>query len=137
MKKLIVAALLVVGITTLAQKKVEKKDESEKLTSEQKVNLLVKKMTRDLDLNEKQQAEYKNLIAKQTENREEKKAALKELKGKDRKEIKVQMELEQEAVSEEMKKILTPEQFTKWTQIRDEREKKMKEKRAQKLENDK
>lgn len=137
MKKLIVAALLVVGITTLAQKKVEKKDKSEKLNSEQKVNLLVKKMTRDLDLNEKQQAEYKNLIAKQTENREEKKAALKELKGKDRKEIKVQMELEQEAVSEEMKKILTPEQFTKWTQIRDEREKKMKEKRAQKLENDK
>lgn len=137
MKKLIVAALLVVGITTLAQKKVEKKDKSEKLTSEQKVNLLVKKMTRDLDLNEKQQAEYKNLIAKQTENREEKKAALNELKGKDRKEIKVQMELEQEAVSEEMKKILTPEQFTKWTQIRDEREKKMKEKRAQKLEKDK
>lgn len=132
MKKVIVAVLLIVGVTTFAQEKEEKSDEKVKLTPEQKINLLVKKMTRDLDLNEKQQKEYKSLIAKQVENIDAKKAELKELKGKDKKDLKAKIQVEQDAITEEIKKILTPEQYLKWEKIREERKEKMEEKREKK-----
>jgi hypothetical protein len=106
MKKLIVAALLVVGLTTYAQEKEGRRAGKEKLTSEQKVNLQVKKMTKDLDLNEKQTKDVRALVAKQVEKREA---------------IKIQMKAEKEAVSVEMKKILTAEQYAKWEKKRDEK----------------
>jgi len=96
MKKLIVAALLVVGLTTYAQEKEGRKAGKEKLTTEQKVNLQVKKMTKDLDLNEKQ--------------------------------------TEKEAVSVEMKKILTAEQYAKWEKNREEKIENFKEKMSERKE---
>ena len=65
MKKLIVAALLVVGLTTYAQEKEGRRAGREKLTLEQKVDLQVKKMTKDLDLNEKQTKDVRTLVTKQ------------------------------------------------------------------------
>ena len=62
MKKLIVAALLVVGLTTYAQEKEGRRAGREKLTSEQKVELQVKKMTKDLNLNEKQTKDVRALV---------------------------------------------------------------------------
>ena len=106
MKKLIVAALLVVGLTTYAQEKEGRRAGREKLTSKQKVDLQVKKMTKDLDLNEKQTKDVRALVAKQFEKREA---------------IKAQMQAEKEAVSVEMKKILTAEQYAKWEKNREEK----------------
>ena len=119
MKKLIVAALLVVGLTTYAQEKEGRKAGKEKLTTEQKVNLQVKKMTKDLDLNEKQTKDVRALVAKQVEKREA---------------IKVQMEAEKEAVSVEMKKILTAEQYAKWEKNREEKIENFKEKMSERKE---
>jgi Spy/CpxP family protein refolding chaperone len=119
MKKLIVAALLVVGLTTYAQEKEGRRSGKEKLTSEQKVNLQVKKMTKDLDLNEKQTKDVRALVAKQVEKREA---------------IKVQMEAEKEAVSVEMKKILTAEQYAKWEKNREEKIENFKEKMSERKE---
>jgi Spy/CpxP family protein refolding chaperone len=119
MKKLIVAALLVVGLTTYAQEKEGRRAGKEKLTSEQKVNLQVKKMTKDLDLNEKQTKDVRALVAKQVEKREA---------------IKVQMEAEKEAVSVEMKKILTAEQYAKWEKNREEKIENFKEKMSERKE---
>ena len=59
MKKVFLAVLLVVGLTTFAQ---EKEGRKEKLTPEQKVDFQVKRMTKDLDLNEKQAKEVRVLV---------------------------------------------------------------------------
>ena len=119
MKKLIVAALLVVGLTTYAQEKEGRKAGKEKLTTEQKVNLQVKKMTKDLDLNEKQTKDVRALVTKQVEKRED---------------IKAQMQAEKEAVSVEMKKILTAEQYAKWEKNREEKIENFKEKMSERKE---
>jgi Spy/CpxP family protein refolding chaperone len=119
MKKLIVAALLVVGLTTYAQEKEGRRAGREKLTSEQKVDLQVKKMTKDLDLNEKQTKDVRALVTKQVEKREA---------------IKIQMQAEKEAVSVEMKKILTAEQYAKWEKNREEKIENFKEKMRERKE---
>ena len=119
MKKLIVAALLVVGLTTYAQEKEGRKAGREKLTSEQKVDLQVKKMTKNLDLNEKQTKDIRALVTKQAEKRED---------------IKAQIQAEKEAVSVEMKKILTAEQYAKWEKNRDEKIENFKEKMSERKE---
>ena len=119
MKKLIVAALLVVGLTTYAQEKEGRRAGREKLTSEQKVELQVKKMTKDLNLNEKQTKDVRALVAKQFEKREA---------------IKAQMQAEKEAVSVEMKKILTAEQYAKWEKNREEKIENFKEKMSERKE---
>ncbi|WP_309613644.1 hypothetical protein [Flavobacterium sp.] len=134
MKKVIVAALLVVGMTTFAQEKEGRKAGSERLTSEQKVDLQVSKITKDLDLNEKQAKEVRALVTKQVAKREAKRAEMQELKTKKREEMKAQREAEQAAVSSEMKKILTPEQYAKWEKNREERKEGIKEKMAERKE---
>lgn len=134
MKKVIVAALLVVGMTTFAQEKEGRKAGSERLTSEQKVDLQVTKITKDLDLNEKQAKEVRALVTKQVAKREAKRAEMQELKTKKREEIKAQREAEQAAVSSEIKKILTPEQYAKWEKNREERKEGIKEKMAERKE---
>jgi Spy/CpxP family protein refolding chaperone len=134
MKKLIVAALLVVGLTTYAQEKEGRRSGREKLTSEQKVELQVKKMTKDLNLNEKQTKDVRALVTKQVEKREAKRKEMEDLKTKMREDIKAQMQAEKEAVSVEMKKILTPEQYVKWEKNREEKIENFKEKMSERKE---
>ena len=134
MKKVIVAALLVVGMTAFAQEKEGRRAGREKLTTEQKVDFQVKKMTKDLDLNEKQAKDVRVLVTKEVEKREAKRAEMQNLKAKKRAEMKAQIEAEQVAVSADMKKILTAEQYAKWEKIRDERKENFKEKMAERRE---
>lgn len=134
MKKVFLIALLVVGITAFAQKKNEKRPNGDKFTKEQKIDLQVKKMTTDLDLNENQSSQIKDLVAKEVEKREAKRAKMKEDKTQDRAAMKAEMETNQAAMSSEMKKILTPEQFSKWEKMREERKEKMKEKMSERRE---
>lgn len=134
MKKLFVAALLVVGITAFAQEREGRRSGKEKLTSEQKVDFQVKKMTKDLELTEKQASEVKTIVAKQVQKREAKRAEIKADKEKDRAEMKANMEKEQAAVSADLKKILTPEQYAKWEKNREEKKEKMKERMRERKE---
>lgn len=134
MKKVIVAALLVVGLTTYAQEKEGRRAGREKLTSEQKVDLQVKKMTKDLDLNEKQTKDVRALVTKQVEKREAKRKEMEDFKTKKREDLKAQMKAEKEAVSIEMKKILTTEQYAKWEKNRDEKIENFKEKMSERKE---
>ena len=131
MKKVIVAALLVVGITAFAQEKGERSAGREKLTTEQKVDFQVKKLSKDLNLTDEQTKAVEGLVAKQVKKREDKRAEMKEIKEKERAQMKADMEKEQAAVSADMKKILTPEQFAKWEKIREERKENFKEKMAE------
>ena len=112
MKKLLVAVLLVVGITTFAQERGEKR---EKLTPEQQTELHLKKMTLDLDLNDSQKKEMKTLLLEQSKKRESKMAEMKNHKEKGEKPtaeerfaMKSKMLDEQIAMKGKIKKILTP-----------------------------
>lgn len=131
MKKVFLAVIMFVGIITFAQEKKEKRADKEKMTSEQKVNFMVKKMTTDLTLNEKQVEKVRVLVTNQVEKRETKKGELKENDIKNKAEMKTEIEANQTNMSVEMKKILTTDQFSKWENIRKERKEKLKEKMAE------
>ena len=152
MKKLILAALLAVSVSTFAQckKEMEKKchtekhspDERnefgmEKLSSEQRTQLMVKKMTLELDLNAKQQEQVKQIIAEQMVKREAMRAEQMAKKEEDKKRtadqifvIKNKILDEQIAMKNKMKTILSPEQLEKWKAIQETHEAKMKEGRG-------
>lgn len=131
MRKVLVAALLVVGITAFAQEAQVKKSGRERLSSEQRVDFKVKKLTKDLNLNEKQAEQVKALVTKEVQKRDAKRAEMKEDKEKNKEEMRANMEKEKAIVTSEMQKILTPEQFSKWQQNREEKKEKMKEKMSE------
>ena len=118
MKKLFVLALLLVGTSTFAQERMG--ENNDKLTPEQRVNLQIKKLTKELNLSDKQAQELKEIVVKEIEQREARKA-----------EIQAKKAEKKRMAEERMKKILTPEQFSKWTEIRKAR----KEKMADRIEN--
>ena len=141
MKKLIIAALLVVGISAFAQ---DRKDmgnrpdrpEMGKISPEQRTELMVKKLTLELDLNAKQQEQIKQIIAEQGAKREAmraermaKKEDEKKRNSDERFAIKNKMLDEQIAMKDKMKKILSPEQFEKWNSLKDKRQEKFQDRR--------
>lgn len=126
MKNVFLALLLFVSITTLAQEKKGKRIEGEKLTKEQKVDFQVKRMTKDLDLNEKQAKEIRAIVTKEVEKREAKKAEMDKKKEQVKAERLAEAKENQAALSSDMKKILTPDQFAKWEKNREEKKAKVK-----------
>ena len=137
MKKLLVAALLVVGMTTFAQEKMG--DQKEKLTPEQRVESQVKRMTKDLTLNDKQVQDVRGLVAKEVEKREANRTEMEAKRASGVKPSKEDMlarkakfQEDQVAMDASMKKILTPEQYAKWLQKNQERKEKMEAKKAEK-----
>ena len=136
MKKLFVLALLLVGTSTFAQERMG--ENNDKLTPEQRVNLQVKKLTKELNLSDKQAQELKEIVVKEIEQREGRKAEIQARKAEKKKMAsdemdarKMKFEEKKMQTEERMKKILTPEQFSKWTEIRKAR----KEKMADRIEN--
>jgi hypothetical protein len=122
MKKLFIATLLVVGLSAFAQDNKEMgkrpdRAEMEKLTPEQRNELMLKKMTLDLDLNAKQQEQMKQVIADQSAKREAMRAERKANQEKntdERFDMRSKMMDEQIAMKSKMKSILSAEQFEKW-----------------------
>lgn len=133
MKKLIIAALLVVGMSAFAQDKKEMgtrhdRAEMEKFTPEQRNQLMLKKMTLELDLNASQQKEMSIVIAKNSAKMEARMKEMKSNKDSNTKPTsdemfarKNRMLDEQIAMKERMKKILNPEQFKKWENMKEKR----------------
>lgn len=115
---MILAIVLVTTTLTFAQ---DKKERVAKLTPEQQTELQVKRMTLELDLDEKQQKEMKTILAEQSKKREAKVSAMKAKKEKGEKPtaderfaMKNEMLDNQIDMKAQMKKILKPEQYTKW-----------------------
>lgn len=140
MRKVIMAALLVVSLSSVAQQRRERpnRDEMEKLTPEQRQEKHLNKLTTDLNLNAKQQEEVKKLLAEQSAKAAEFKAKREAKKdeqllasAKERKEMAQKMKAEKEANDAKMKSILTSEQYTKWENDREIRKEKMLEKREE------
>lgn len=123
MKKLIVAAFLVVGFTTFAQvekKENAKKEPMEKMSPAERSQMALKRMTKNLSLNEAQQKQISALFSDEEAKRGD--GQTKPTK-EDRKMMK-----------DKISKILTPEQNATWEKIQAERKEKMKEKRDEKVE---
>jgi hypothetical protein len=140
MKKLIMAALLVVGIATFAQNRKEmgnRPDRSEmvKFSPEQRTQLMVKKLTLELDLNAKQQEQVKQIIAEQgvkseaiRAERMAKKVEEKKRNADEQFEMQNKMLDDQIAMKNKIKTILSPEQFEKWNSLKEKNEGKFQDK---------
>jgi len=118
MKKLIVAVFLVVGFTTFAQvekRENAKKEPMEKMSPAERSQMALKKMTKNLSLNEAQQKQISALFSEQEAKRGDGQT-------KPTKEDRKIME-------DKISKIFTPEQNAKWEKIQAERKEKMKERR--------
>lgn len=127
MKKLVMAILIMAGITATAQdhQRKGKKGDMKDLTPEQVATIQTKKMTLVLDLNESQQKKIKTILTEDATARkakmEERKANKEEGKKLLTSEEKYQMEIErlnhQIARKEQMKSILNDEQFENWEKM--------------------
>jgi hypothetical protein len=128
MKKLIIAALLVVGLSAFAQeeKQMGNRDGKEKMSPEQRNQLMLKKMTLELDLNAKQQEQVKQIIVEQSVKREDMKAEQMARKQSDKKPtaderfaMQSKMLDDQIAMQNKMKNILNQEQFKDWKSMKE------------------
>ena len=129
MKKLIVVALLLVGTTIIAQERNRKHqgNKMEQFTPEQKSQLMVKKMTLELDLNENQQKEMSAIISDKIAKMEAHKETMKTNREKgvrptndERFAMQMKMLDEQIATKKRMEKILNAKQFEKWTSLKED-----------------
>lgn len=137
MKKLALIVLLVVGLSTYAQegKKQERQGaERERLSPEQRNQLQLKKMTLDLNLNESQQKEIAKILEEQSTKRQAEMATFKANKDKgvkptaeERFAMKNKKLDEAIAVKAKVQKVLTPEQFKKWEDMKKENRENRKE----------
>jgi hypothetical protein len=131
MKKLLIVMVLAFGITSQAQERKTRTEgvKMERMSTDQKRALQVKKMTLELDLNASQQKEISSLLVEQSTKREamlanrkaNKTAEKKQPTSNERFELKNQMLDNQIVMKERMKKILSTEQFKKWDASRTER----------------
>lgn len=126
----ILAMVMMVGVGANAQ---NRKERHEPLKPEQRAELQSKKMMLALDLNERQQKDVKQLLiekgnaraAFRRQHMADKKAG-KELTADERFAMKNRMLDDRIAMRTEMKKILTPEQFSKLQLMKKDRHHEMK-----------
>jgi hypothetical protein len=133
MKKVILIIALVVGLSSFAQGK--RGEGREKLTPEQQVEVVLKKMNSELTLTEKQQGELRPILMEQAKTREAKMMEIKKLKEKGLKltdeqiaQMKKNRIDEELAMKTKLKKILTEEQYTQWSNNKKDRLTKMRSK---------
>ncbi|RKS98910.1 hypothetical protein [Flavobacterium sp. 123] len=124
MKNLFIAALLLVGLSSFAQDRKERpsREQMEKFTPEQRNQLMVKKMTLDLDLNSKQQEQVAQIIKEQSAKREAMKANQEKPSSDEHFAMKNKMLDEQIAMKAKMKSVLSAEQFAKWETMKEKHE---------------
>jgi periplasmic protein CpxP/Spy len=143
MKNFAVILMMVIAVTFTAnaQQKTAQKNRQNRpqFTAEQQTELVVKRMTLALDLNEKQQNQIKPLLLTQTAQRKtamEKMKKARENKQKPSKEelftMRSQQLDHQIAMKKAMKEILTKEQFEEFEKMGKTKGKKMLEKEKKK-----
>lgn len=139
MKKLIMAILVMAGISATAQNHNMKgnRDAMKDLTPEQIATLQTKKMTLTLDLNESQQSKMKSILTEGAKMRKSKMEDFKTRKEEGKKmtaEERYSMQNErldhQIARKKEMKSLLTDEQYLKWEKMNHRKKMKSKGKRG-------
>jgi protein CpxP len=138
MKKLIIAALLVVSVSSFAQENTGKKNKSDRGTREMKspeerTEARLKKMTTELSLDANQQVEMKQIITEQNSKREAMRAE--RMLNKDRtkpskeeyKAMKVKRDEESAAMDSRIKAVLNSTQYDKYKAMEEANKAKMRE----------
>lgn len=127
MKKLIIAAVMMIGMTSFAQEKQEKpagekRHKMERLSPEERNEKQLKKMTADLNLSASQQAEIAKILAEQSANKAEEKRALSQQEiDQKRNERKNEMK----AKEAKIKAVLTADQLKKHDELKEKRRQEM------------
>lgn len=132
MKKVMIAAMLMIGMTSFAQETAKpakaERAKLEEFTPEQRQQLHLKKLTLDLNLSASQQKEFAALLKDSQAKREAAKAERKAQKEKGQKPtkderfaMKNKMLDEQIAMKDKVRKILSAEQFEKWEKAQADR----------------
>lgn len=130
MKKLFLVALALITLQGFAQElpqqlerapKKERKQKMKDLSPEEQATLSTKKMTLALDLNEKQQAQVKEVLLAQFEKRPTKPQNKEELTKEQRLEMMNARLDAQIEVKKQMKSILNEEQFKKFDKMQSRR----------------
>lgn len=127
-----VLALFAISIAGFAQKKGPKGDmekaQMEKLSPEQRSQLMVKHLDLELDLSDKQEKEIASFLIEQGTKRDQKMAPFKKkreagekLTAEERFALRDGMLDDKIAMKEKMKSVLTAEQFIKWEAMNEER----------------
>lgn len=138
MKKLIIAALLVIGISAFAQEnqpeKKGNKGQRERMTPEQRNQALLDRMTTELKLDAKQQEQIKPIIAEQAAKlqamREQRMVGnSKEMSKEERSALREKRTEDKIALDAKFQSILTPEQFKKRKENEDANREKMRQTR--------
>ncbi|KRB56499.1 hypothetical protein [Flavobacterium sp. Root186] len=137
MKKLFIAAMLLIGIASFAQDADQKpaREQREKLTPEQRNEKQLQKLTTELGLDANQQAQVKQLLAERSAKAEKFREAREAKKDSDvkptdaeKEAFKNELKAEKEANEAKMKAILTADQYTKWQSLREKNKEKAKDK---------
>jgi protein CpxP len=133
MKKMLLVAVMLVSVLTFAQ---EKRKKGPEVSPEKKVELQVARLKIELDLNEKQTTDLRNVIqdhqqkrAKQRAEFGGKKDSLHKPSPAEREQMKKNKAEDKKAFEEQLKKILTPTQFETWQQNKEARKNKRKERK--------
>lgn len=140
MKKIVIVCMLLLGANIMAQPgdRRERMDR-ESLTAEQLGTLQAKKATLVLDLSDAQQKQIKALFIENAKLRKSKLAERKRInEGEERKKLTADERYKranekldhQIAQKEELKKILSEEQYAKWQQMQKRKGKQLKEMRG-------
>lgn len=137
MKKLIIAALLVVSISSFAQgqTKPEKKGQQrEKQTPEQRTQNQLDKLTTELTLNSQQQEQIKPILVEQNAKMEAMRTQrmggnAKEMTSEERDAFRAKRQEDKKATDAKLQAILTPDQFKKMKDIEKANMEKMREAR--------
>lgn len=137
MKKLFIAAILLVGIASFAQDTDQKTaaEQKEKLTPEQRSEKQLKKLTTELSLDANQQAQVKQLLAERSAKAEKFREAREAKKNSDvkptaaeKEAFKNEIKAEKEANDAKMKAILNADQYAKWHSLQEKNKDKAREK---------
>lgn len=137
MKKLFIAAMLLVGIASFAQDTDQKTapEQKEKLTPEQRSEKQLKKLTTELSLDANQQAQVKQLLAERSAKAEKFREAREAKKNSDvkptaaeKEAFKNEIKAEKEANDAKMKAILNADQYAKWHSLQEKNKNKAREK---------
>jgi hypothetical protein len=121
MKKLLIAALLFFGMVSFAQDSNQKpeREQREKLTPEQRNEKYLQRLTSKLNLDKKQQEQFKQLLTERSAKAAKFREAAKDSKTKptagEKEMFKKQMKAEKEANEAKIKAILNADQYAKWT----------------------
>lgn len=138
MKKLIIAVLLLIGVSNFAQevnapKNKKDKGSKEMKSPEQRNEAMLAKMTTELNLDASQQAQIKPIIAEQSVKMEAMRAQQKANKESgvvpsdaDKKAMRKTRMENKEATDNKIKAILTPDQFVKYQAMQEAEKEKMK-----------